>query len=51
MRLQQKKRKKKQGQLHNNPIPDGWAGAVVQKPLGIQKCYGTDRQTDRHSKV
>ena len=37
----------KQGQIHGNPVGDGWAGAVMQKPLGIQKCDGpTDRPTD-----
>ena len=36
----------KQGRIHSNPVADGWAGAVVRKPLGIQKCYGgTDRPT------
>ena len=46
-----KKRKhgteKKQGRIHGNPVADGWAGAVMQKPLAIQKCYGTDRRTAR----
>ena len=38
----------KQGRTHRNPVADGWAGAVLQKPLGIQKCDGrTDGQTDR----
>ena len=36
----------KQDQIHGNPVADGWAGAVMQKPLGIQKCYGTDGRTD-----
>ena len=39
---------KKQGQIHSNPVADGWAGAVMRKPLGIQKCdllsYGPTRQ-------
>ena len=40
--------KKKQGRIHGNPVADGWAGAVMQKPLGIQKCDGpTDRPTNR----
>ena len=34
----------KQGRIHSNPVADGWAGAVMQKPLGIKKC---DRPTDR----
>ena len=34
----------KQGQIHGNPVADGWAGAVMRKPLAIQKC---DRQTFR----
>ena len=29
--------------MHGNPVADGWAGAVMQKTLGIQKC---DRHTD-----
>ena len=29
---------KKQGRIHGNPIADGWAGAVMRKPLAIQKC-------------
>ena len=33
----------KQGRIHGNPNADGWAGAVMRKPLGIQKC---DRPTD-----
>ena len=37
----------KQGRIHGNPVADGWAGAVMRKPLGIQKCDGpTDRPTD-----
>ena len=27
----------KQGRIHGNPVADGWAGAVMQKTLGIQK--------------
>ena len=38
----------KQGRIHGNPVADSWAGAVMQKPHGIQKC---DRWTDRHGKV
>ena len=39
--------KEKQGRIHGNPVADGWAGAVMQKPLAIQKCYGgTDGLTD-----
>ena len=34
----------KQGRIHGNPVADGWAGAVQQKTLGIQKC---DRRTDQ----
>ena len=38
--------------LHDNSVVDGWAGAVMQKPLGIQKCDGrTDGPTDRQGKV
>ena len=39
---------KEQGRIHGNPVADGWTGAVMQKPLGIQKCDG---RTDRHGKV
>ena len=36
-----------QGRIHGNPVADGWAGAVMQKPLGIQKCDGrTDLPID-----
>ena len=34
----------KQGRIHGNPVTDGWAGAVMQKSLGIKKC---DRPTVR----
>ena len=27
----------KQGRIHGNPVADGWAGAVMRKPLGIQQ--------------
>ena len=37
--------RREQGRIHNNPVADGWAGAVMQKPLGIQNM--TDRPTDR----
>ena len=33
---------KEQGRIHSNSVVDGWAGAVTQKTLGIQKC---DRPT------
>ena len=37
---------KKQGRIYGNPVADGWAGAVMRKPLGIQKCDGpTDLPT------
>ena len=40
----------KQGWIHGNPVADGRAGAVMQKPLGIQKCDGpTDGPTDRRT--
>ena len=25
----------KQGRIHGNPVADGWAEAVMRKPLGI----------------
>ena len=31
--------------MHVNPVADGWAGAEVQKPLVIQKGYGTNGPT------
>ena len=38
--------KEEQGRIHGNPVVDGWAGAVMRKLLGIQKCDGrTDRRT------
>ena len=27
----------KQGRIHGNPVANGWAGAVMRKPLGIQQ--------------
>ena len=27
---------------------EGWAGAIMQKPLGIQKCYGLTYQSTWH---
>ena len=33
----------KQGRIHGSPVAEGWTGAVMQKPIGIQKC---DRPTD-----
>ena len=36
----------KHGRIHGKTVADGWAGAVMQKPLAIQKCDGlTDRPT------
>ena len=38
----------KQGRIHGNTVADGWAGAVMQKPLAIQKYLGrTDVPTYR----
>ena len=37
---------------HGNPVADGRAGAVMQKPLAIQKYFGpTDLPTYRHTDV
>ena len=33
-----------QGWIHGTSVADGWAGAVMQKPLAIKKC---DRRTDQ----
>ena len=42
-----KEDQEKQGRIHGNPVADGWAGAVMRKPIGIQKCdQPTDRRTD-----
>ena len=39
---------KAQGRIHGNPVADGWAGAVMQKLPGIQKCDGrTDLPTNQ----
>ena len=47
-----KRGKEEQGRIHGSPVADGWARAVMRKPLGIQKCDGpTDRPTDQHGKV
>ena len=38
---------REKGRIHSNPVADGWAGAAMQKPLGIQKCdLLTDLPTD-----
>ena len=38
----------KQGRIHGKTVADGWAGAVMQKPLEIQKyLLRTDLPTDR----
>ena len=31
---------RQQGRVHGNQVADGWAGAVMRKLLGIQKCDG-----------
>ena len=37
-----------QGRIHGRTVADGWAGAVMQNPLAIQKCDGRiDRRTDQ----
>ena len=46
----------KQGRIHGKTVADGLAGAVMQKPIVIQKCDGptdgwTDGRTDQHGKV
>ena len=36
----------KQGLIHGNLVADGWAGAVMRKPIAIQFFFGpTDRPT------
>ena len=39
---------KKQGRIHGNPVAGGWAGAVMRKPHGIQKCDGRTPQYNSH---
>ena len=40
----------KPGWIHGKTVADGWTGAVMQKPLAIQKCdWRTDRRTDTAS--
>ena len=41
----------KQGRIHGNPVADGWAGAIMQKPLAILEIFWTDGRTDRNGKV
>ena len=42
---------RKQGRIHGNPVADGWAGAVMLKPLGIQKGEGRmDLPIDRRTR-
>ena len=33
MRVAKENGNKKQGRTHGNPVADGWAGAVMPKPL------------------
>ena len=41
-----------QGRIRGNPVADGWAGAVMRKPLVIQKCdLPTFQLSDQHGKV
>ena len=37
----------KQGRIHGNPVADGWAGAVMRKPLAILEILRTDGRTYR----
>ena len=37
----------KQGWIPGNPVVDGWAGAVMQKPLASLAIFLTDQRTDR----
>ena len=36
----EKEKEKEQGRIHGKTVADSWAGAVMQKPLPIQKCDG-----------
>ena len=42
--------KSKQGRTHDNPVADGWAGAIIQKLLAILGNI-SDGRTNRHGKV
>ena len=42
------KKRRNQGRIHGKPVADGWAGALMRKPIAIQKCDG---RTDQHGKV
>ena len=47
MKKNESKKNEKQGRIHGNPVADGWAGAVLRKSIGIQKCDGrTDGPMD-----
>ena len=35
-----------QGRIHGNPVAEGWAGAIMQKPLAILEIFWTDGRTD-----
>ena len=37
-KVQQNLSKYKQGRIHGKTVANGWAGAVMQKPLAIQDC-------------
>ena len=37
---------KQQGRIHDNPVADGWAGAVIKKPLAILEIFRTDQRTN-----
>ena len=37
----------KEDRIHGNPVADGWAGAVIQKPLAILTIFQTDRLSNR----
>ena len=41
--------KNKQGRIHGNPVADGWAGAVMRKPLAILEIFRKDGLTDRRT--
>ena len=42
----------KKGQIHGNPVADGWAGTVMQKMFGIQQnLLLTCQPTDLHGNV
>ena len=45
-RVESRRKLLKLGRIHGKIVADGWAGAVMLKPLAIQKGYTTYGPTD-----